>query len=48
MDPNQAAIHPELTEPEVLKDAEAKVFYATQWQLMWWKLANTKLLMRPW
>ncbi|HHT89553.1 MAG: ABC transporter permease [Bacillota bacterium] len=45
MDPNQAAIHPELTEPEVLKDAEAKVFYATQWQLMWWKFRKHKAAM---
>lgn len=33
----------EYNKGEVLQEAEAKIFYATQWQLMWWKFRNHKV-----
>ena len=46
MDPSPVPTNPELTgEPEMLQEAEARVFYATQWQLMWWKFRKHKAAM---
>jgi len=46
MDPSPVPTNPDLTgESEMLQEAEARVFYATQWQLMWWKFRKHKAAM---